>query len=81
MRDSSWPSDHSIAIVGPIGDDFVCAVETSCSTAQGCTVMSISTQPKSRWQSVRVMLTCNTADCFCALHSNLKKLEGTQAVI
>lgn len=80
-HDSTWPSDHSIAVVGPAGDDFVRAVKASCATAAGCTILSLVTQPKTRWQSVRVMLRCTSADDFCALHSSLKGLEGAKAVV
>ena len=81
MRDSSWPSDQKIAVVGPIGDDFLLAVEASCAAATGCSVLGLTTQPKTRWQSVRVMLRCGTADDFCALHSTLKGLDGTKAIV
>lgn len=80
-QDSTWPSDRSIAVVGPVGDNFFEIVEAKCAEADGCTVLSLTTQPKTRWQSIRVMLRCGSADDFCALHSTLKGLEFTKAIV
>ena len=80
-RDSAWPSDRSIAIVGPTGDAFRAAVEASCEAAAGCEVLRLKAQAKARWQSVRVLLRCTSPDDFCAVHSVLKSLDGTKAII
>ena len=80
-RDSTWPSDRSIAIVGPTGDAFRETVEASCEAAMGCEVLSLKAQAKSRWQSVRVLLRCESPDAFCAVHSVLSSLDGTKAII
>ena len=81
LQKNTWPSDHTIAVVGPAGDEFVRAVEASCASAVGCSVLTIRTSSKVRWQSVRVSLRCGTADDFCAVHSVLKGLTGTKAIV
>ena len=77
-----WPSSQTVAVVGPIGDGFA-ASALACAHdvvgMEGATV--VSTQPRSRWQSVRLQVVCRSPDDVCELHSRLRALEGVRAVV
>jgi putative lipoic acid-binding regulatory protein len=77
----AWPSDHILAIIGPADDSFVQAVKACCEAEDGCEIVQLSTQSKSRWQSVRLSVRCTSPDDFCALHSRLAALEGVKALV
>lgn len=43
-RDHTWPSEHSIAVVGLATGDFTAAIEAKCTAAAGCEVLSLNTR-------------------------------------
>mmetsp|Transcript_95595 Transcript_95595/g.270306 ORF Transcript_95595/g.270306 Transcript_95595/m.270306 type:complete len:213 (-) Transcript_95595:173-811(-) len=80
-REKAWPSVQRFAVVGPAGEEFAgqvvaCVVRTLCWDP-----VQVSSEPRSRWQSVRVEVRCTSPDDFCALHSNLKRLDGVRFIL
>eukprot|EP00441_Pelagodinium_beii_P036886 CAMPEP_0197634488 /NCGR_PEP_ID=MMETSP1338-20131121/10568_1 /TAXON_ID=43686 ORGANISM="Pelagodinium beii, Strain RCC1491" /NCGR_SAMPLE_ID=MMETSP1338 /ASSEMBLY_ACC=CAM_ASM_000754 /LENGTH=182 /DNA_ID=CAMNT_0043206359 /DNA_START=67 /DNA_END=612 /DNA_ORIENTATION=- len=75
-KERQWPSVQRFAVVGPAGGDFAAAVEARVAETLGRKPEQVSTEPRSRWQSVRMDVQCTSPDDFCALHSRLKSLEG-----
>ena len=77
-----WPSSQSVAVVGPIGDEFAASALACAHDVVGREATTVvSTQPRSRWQSVRLQVVCTSADDVCELHSRLRALEGARAVV
>ena len=77
-----WPSSQTVAVVGPTGDDFIASALACAHDVVGREATTIvSTQPRSRWQSVRIRAVCTSADDVCELHSRLRALEGVRAVV
>ena len=77
----AWPSTQKIAVVGPAGSEFAEAAVAAARAVVGHEATQFSTQPRTRWQSVRLEVTCATADDVCAVHSRLRALEGVKAVM
>ena len=77
-----WPSSQSVAVVGPIGDGFAASALACAHEVVGREATTVvSTQPRSRWQSVRLQVVCTSPDDVCELHSRLRALEGVRAVV
>jgi putative lipoic acid-binding regulatory protein len=77
-----WPSSQSVAVVGPIGDGFAASALACAHDVVGREATTVvSTQPRSRWQSVRLQVVCTSPDDVCELHSRLRALEGVRAVV
>lgn len=81
LEDKPWPSTHAIAVVGPTDGNYRNEVEACCRECNGCKLIESSVQAKSRWQSVRISIECDSPDDFCELHWRLSNLAGTRAVI
>ena len=77
-----WPSRQTVAVVGPIGDGFAASALACAHDVVGSEAATVvSTQPRSRWQSVRLQVVCRSPDDVCELHSRLRALEGVRAVV
>ena len=77
-----WPSRQTVAVVGPIGDGFAASALACAHDVVGREAATVvSTQPRSRWQSVRLQVVCRSPDDVCELHSRLRALEGVRAVV
>ena len=77
-----WPSRQTVAVVGPIGDGFAASALACAHDVVGREAATVvSTQPRSRWQSVRLQVVCRSPDDVCELHSRLRGLEGVRAVV
>lgn len=77
-----WPSSQTVAVVGPIGDGFAASALACAHDVVGSEAATmVSTQPRSRWQSVRLQVVCRSPDDVCELHSRLRALEGVRAVV
>ena len=79
--EKQWPAETTLAAVGPAGEEYAAAAEACLAAAVGCKPLQTSLVPKSRLQSVRMLFRCDSPDAFCALHSSLKALPGTKAVV
>ena len=77
----TWPSQQQLAVIGPASQEFTEAVKTCGEATHGCTMLRVTTEPKSRWQSIRLSVLCETPDDFCSLHSRLSALEGVKALV
>lgn len=80
-HERSWPCRQTIAVVGPAGDEYARAATEAVAASPGVEAVRVSSEPKSRWQSVRCEVLCDSPDDFCELHSRLSALDGTKAVI
>ena len=80
-REHAWPYTQTIAVLGPVGSDFQRAVEECCGAASGCSIIETSTEAKTRWQSVRVTVCCDSPDDFCELHFRLGGVHDVKAVV
>ena len=80
LEDKPWPRTHAIAVVGPTDGIYRNEVEACCHECNGCKLIESSVQAKSRWQSVRISIECDSPDDFCELHWRLRP-AGTRAVI
>lgn len=80
-QEKSWPSMQRFSVVGPAGDAFALSVQARVVETLGWDAAEVKTEPRSRWQSVRLEVRCTSPDDFCALHSNLKSLEGVRFLL
>ena len=77
-----WPQRHTIAVVGPLSDDFAAAAETCVHSVLGeAAVPHVSREERTRWQSVRLQVVCKSPDDFCEVHSKLSRLDGVKMVV
>ena len=77
-----WPQRHTIAVVGPLSDDFAAAAETCVHSVLGeAAVPHVSREERTRWQSVRLQIVCKSPDDFCEVHSKLSRLDGVKMVV
>ncbi|CAE8654825.1 unnamed protein product, partial [Polarella glacialis] len=79
--EKAWPSVQRFSVVGPAGGDFAAAVQAQVADTLGHEPEKVATEPRQRWQSVRLDVRCATPDDFCALHSRLKSLEGVKFLL
>eukprot|EP00420_Gonyaulax_spinifera_P022838 CAMPEP_0197916132 /NCGR_PEP_ID=MMETSP1439-20131203/81440_1 /TAXON_ID=66791 /ORGANISM="Gonyaulax spinifera, Strain CCMP409" /LENGTH=197 /DNA_ID=CAMNT_0043538127 /DNA_START=35 /DNA_END=628 /DNA_ORIENTATION=- len=80
-QEKSWPSVQRFSVVGPAGEVFVKSVESCVVGALGWEPVEVSTQPRSKWQSVRIGVRCASPDDFCTVHSRLKGLDGVRFIL
>ena len=77
-----WPQRHTIAVVGPLSDEFAAAAEACVHSVLGeAAVPHVSREERTRWQSVRLQVVCKSPDDFCAVHSKLSRLDGVKMVV
>ena len=81
LNERQWPQQQTVAVVGPIGNAFVDSAVAVAHEVVGPQATMVSTEPRSRWQSVRLQVVCSSADDLCDLHSRLRALEGVRAVL
>ena len=82
QTDHPWPQRHTIAVVGPLSDEFAAAAETCVHSVLGeAAVPHVSREERTRWQSVRLQVVCKSPDDFCAVHSKLSRLDGVKMVV
>uniref|UniRef100_A0A7S4VLV7 Uncharacterized protein n=1 Tax=Alexandrium monilatum TaxID=311494 RepID=A0A7S4VLV7_9DINO len=80
-QEQSWPSMQRFSVVGPAGEEFARTVQVRVVETLGWDAAEVKTEPRSRWQSVRLEVRCTSPDDFCALHSSLKSLEGVRFLL
>ena len=80
LNERQWPQQTTVAVVGPIGDAFAAAAVACAHDVVGPNATAVTSEHRSRWQSVRLQVVCTSADDFCVLHSRLSALEGAKAV-
>ena len=76
-----WPQRHTIAVVGPLSDEFAAAAEACVHSVLGEAAAHVSREERTRWQSVRLQVVCKSPDDFCAVHSKLSRLDGVKMVV
>ena len=82
QTDHPWPQRHTIAVVGPLSDEFAAAAEACVHSVLGeAAVPHVSREERTRWQSVRLQVVCKSPDDFCAVHSKLSRLDGVKMVV
>ena len=82
QTDHPWPQRHTIAVVGPLSDEFAAAAEACVHSVLGeAAAAHVSREERTRWQSVRLQVVCKSPDDFCAVHSKLSRLDGVKMVV
>ncbi|CAE8637702.1 unnamed protein product, partial [Polarella glacialis] len=77
-----WPSLQSFGVVGPAGEEFLHATTASVAEVlSGREPDDVTTQERTRWQSVRLSVRCSSPDDVCALHHRLRQLDGVRSVV
>ena len=80
-KEKQWPTETTIAVIGPAGDEYLAAAQACLASTAGCESVGTSLAPRSRFQSIRLSFQCESPDAFCALHSCLTAIPGTRAVV
>ena len=81
QTDHPWPQRHTIAVVGPLSEEFAAAAEACVRSVLGEAAAHVSREERTRWQSVRLQITCKSPDDFCEVHSKLSRLDGVKMVV
>ena len=82
QTDHPWPQRHTIAVVGPLSDEFAAAAVSCVHSVLGeAAGTHVSREERTRWQSVRLQVVCKSPDDFCAVHSKLSRLDGVKMVV
>lgn len=81
LNERQWPQQTTVAVVGPIGDTFAAAAVACAHDVVGPHATTMTSESRSRWQSVRLRVLATSADDVCELHSRLRALEGAKAVL
>jgi len=68
-------------VIGPVGDALKEAVERCVFTELGWEAVEVKSEPRTKWQALRIRARCPTPDDYCALHSCFSKLDGVRAVV
>lgn len=77
----TWPSAHTISVVGPVGDTFARSTASVVVDELGIdSIRDFQRNSKERWQAVRLRVHCVSPDDFCAVHSRLRALPDAKAV-